>query len=210
MRKRLVDGLVVAAMFLIGVCGSGSVRAQGTQEVVLDGASHWDGRSFVLNLRGTMNVQRYGRWDNGSRLVEYAQMHRGEEFLVFEQGGVLYRLDTPAELRSLAELYQPLQHLGSLQSELAASMAPLSMQQAALGEQMRATHNYAMMGRIGRQQGSIGRRQGEIGREQGVIGRQQGVLGRALYQNAQEAIDRCLKEKSCAAVGPSAPAATQR
>ena len=198
--KRSVWGAGVLGCMLVAGC----LGAQQTQTIDLNDNDVWHGRSFLLKLNSGADMHQSGAWTGESRLRDYARQHTEENFLLFEQAGVLYRLDALAALAELGRLHAPLEELAAVQHDLAAVQAPLAEQQRALGEEMRATRNPAIMGRIGREQGSIGRRQGEIGREQGVIGRQQGVLGRAFYQKAQAMIDTCLREHSCPAVEPAA------
>ena len=205
-------GSMVLAGVLPAVTAKGQAAAvgQAAQSITLNENQPWHGRSYLLELRSHGIVDQTNWWHGDDAMQAYAKAHPGESYLLFVQDDTLYRLDAQAELASLAELHQPLEHLAGLQSELAAAMAPLSSQQQSLGEQMRATRDPRVMARIGHEQGIIGARQGEIGRQQGVIGRQQGMLGRAFYQSTQELIDRCLKDNSCSAVGSAAPAAAQR
>ncbi len=145
----------------------------------------------------------YGSWDQGGeRLREYTKAHPGN-YLLYAQGGSLYRVDSPALLQEAERLSAPMRPLAEQQRALAAEMAPLSEQQRALSQAMRATHDPEAMSRIGKQQGVVGREQGAIGRVQGTIGRQQGALGRALYRGLQQKLDTCLADKSCSAVAVS-------
>ena len=179
------------------------LRAQTTEQVPSDSTAQWHGRAFLLALRGEGIVDESGGWSADNGLRTYAKAHPDASFLVFAQGGMLFRLDTPAELQRLAEMHEPLESLGALQAQLSRSMAPLSEQQSNLSAQMRATSHPKDMGRIGHEMGVIGQ-------QQGVIGREQGVLGRAFYASTQELIDKCLTEKTCTAVGPAAPATARR
>jgi len=203
--KRNVWGTSVLGCLLM----AGAVWSQSAQTINLTDSDAWKGRPFLLQLGGHAEAQYFGRWDgNHSSLQEYAKAHSEASYLIFEQSGVLHRLDAPGPLAQLRTLQEPMDQLSAVQRELASRQSPLAEQQRALSAQMRATRDPAEMGRIGHEQGAIGKKQGEIGREQGSIGRQQGVLGRALNQRAQELIDKCLQDGSCPAVGPvAAPAA---
>ncbi len=208
--RGVCNRVVAASIVLAGVFAGTALRAQATQDITLNESDVWHGRPYLLSLRSHGIVEQTNWWHADGGIQAYAKAHPDESYLLFVQAGLLYRLDTAAELDRLREQHQPLEHLGSIQSALASSMAPLAAQQQALSTEMRATHDPHLMGRIGHEQGVIGRQQGEIGRQQGVIGRQQGILGRAFYQSTQELIDRCLQGKTCSAVAPVAPASAMR
>ena len=211
MKRRTGGGFLALCMVLAGVFPAAAMVAQATQSITLNEGDAWHGRPYLLALGAHGIVAQTNWWPaDGGGLQAYARAHPDASYLLFVQEGTLYRLDTAVDLNRLREQHEPLEHLASLQVELAASMAPLSAQQQTLGAEMRATRDPHLMGRIGHEQGVIGRRQGEIGRQQGVIGREQGLLARAFYQGTQELIDQCLQQKTCSPIASMAPASLRR
>jgi hypothetical protein len=154
-------------------------------------------RSYLVKLPS--GQEEASDWRDRDLMHAYAKDHAGT-YVVFLSEGTLYRIDQPAQMRELENLYEPIHALNQQQAALSAAQRPLSEQQKELSEVQRNTTEPSVKGRIGSIQGDLGREQGVIGRQQGVIGRQQGLLARNLYDRVQDMIDVCLREKSCAAV----------
>lgn len=156
------------------------------------------GRTFAYVVDSSMKTFS-GYWSGSAPGLRYAQAHPGT-YLVFIEGGVLHRLDTPARLAQLEKLQAPMRELEAKQKALAAEQKPLAAQQRELGAQQKAAKDPDEMGRIGAAQGAIGQEQGEIGAVQGAIGQKQGDVGRAFYSEVQGQITACLADGSCPAV----------
>ena len=155
-------------------------------------------RSFVLVVDGALVTQN-GSWHRASKLRQYALSHGGS-YVAFEDGGALYRVNSPAVLAEAQRLYAPMVPLATEQEKLAEKMRPLEEQQEALQKKMQTAVGPEGVGKVGQEMGAVGRQQGEIGREQGRVGRQQGVIGKALNAAFEKVADDCLAAGSCSKV----------
>ena len=152
-------------------------------------------RAFVYVAGSSMNTFS-GEWSGMAPLLRYTKSHSGT-YVVFSEGGALYRLDTPALMTDLERTLAPMRELEAKQKVLAAEQKPLATQQRSLGAQQRAATDPETMGRVGAVQGAIGQEQGAIGRVQGEIGRRQGEIGRVFGEKVQTMISACLADRSC-------------
>lgn len=151
--------------------------------------------TYAYVLRSTVNTIS-GSWSGSAPLLRYAQSHTGT-YVVFSEGGVLRRLDTPARMLELERAQAPMRELEAKQKALGAEQTPLEEQQRRLEAQQQAAQDPQEHSRVGIVQGAIGREQGTIGRVQGEIGRQQGEVGRAFNGKVQSMIEDCFRDKSC-------------
>ena len=169
----------------------GTVSAQSTTYM---NSSH-AGRTFAYVVDSSMKTFS-GDWSGSVPALRYTKSHPGS-YLVFSEGDVLHRLDTPARLADLERTLAPMRELEAKQKALAAEQKPLAAKQRDLGAQQRAASDPEEMGRLGAAQGAIGQEQGDIGAVQGNIGQKQGEIGRAFYAQVQTFISACLADGSC-------------
>ena len=153
------------------------------------------GRTFAYVVDSSMKTFS-GGWSGSAPALRYAQNHPGS-YVVFSNGGVLHRLDTPARLAELERTLAPMRELEARQKALAAEQKPLAAQQRDLGAQQRAASDPEEKGQLGAAQGAIGQEQGAIGAVQGTIGQKQGEIGRAFYAQVQTFLSACLADGSC-------------
>ena len=159
-------------------------------------------RTFVLVAGSTVETIA-GDGRQVEAVQRYAQSHSGN-YIVFAEGGALFRLERPEDLAEAARLAAPLRELGTKQEALAAKQAPLAKKQQELAEKMRSAAGPAEMGRIGEEQGRLGAEQGRIGEQQGKLGEQQGAAGKVLNDRVQDMIAGCLRDHSCKRVDEDA------
>ncbi len=136
-------------------------------------------RTFAVVERSSLRTYQ-GSWQQDAPLLRYVHNHPGT-YVVFAQGGELYRLDRPEQMAEVERLYAPLQELSVRQEALAQAQKPLAQRQQALGAQQRAEADPLQKGRIGQAQGALGQEQGDLGALQGELGRRQGGVARAAY-----------------------------
>ena len=200
-----------------------SALAAQTHETTTNVSGSDSDRSFVL-VEGSSIRSFTGSWHSSSPLLRYAHDHRGN-YIVFEQGTEMHRLDKPERLAEVQRLYAPMQELATKQQayahaqqslaqeqqKLASAQRPLAQSQHNIAGQQRSTQDPQSQGQMGHAQGVLGEEQGELGSAQGDLGRQQGDIGavqgalghkqgeiaRAANKRLQVMFNECLADGSC-------------
>lgn len=187
------------SFFLACLLVSGLAAA--AQEQSTAGAPTSPDRTFAIVERSSVRAIQ-GSWQRSSPLLRYVHDHSGT-YVVFAQGGELYRMDRPDQIAEVERLYAPMQELAVRQEAFAKAQKPLARNQQTLAAQQRDTISPMEKGRIGEAQGAIGQEQGDLGALQGDLGRQQGEVAKAAYRRMQTIFDRCLTDQSCSRIGAS-------
>ena len=181
--------LVLGSMLGVGLL------AQSKESTTVINHEEPTSRSFVIVDHSDVRTMQ-GSWHDSAALFRYVHDHPGT-YVVFQQAGGVYRLDSPERLAEVQRLYAPMKALSVQQDALAHAQGPLAKQQQNLGQQQRAATDPEDKGRIGTAQGAIGSEQGDLGAMQGALGHQQGEVARAAYKRMQTIFDQCLANGSC-------------